>query len=95
MRVPQVNPVIAAQAIEANALADAIRDAIRPMLAGRDPSVQGAAMADLLAMWLAGHAPALREELLDEHLKVVRELIVVNEHLMFGDAGHPAKDFTP
>lgn len=32
---------------------EAIVAAISPLLAGHDPGVQGAALADLLAMWLA------------------------------------------
>ena len=30
-------------------------EAIKPILANEKPYVQGAALADLLAMWLAGH----------------------------------------
>lgn len=62
-------------------------EAIRPLLAGKAPPVQGAALADLLAVWLAGHMvpgePAetqlLRDELLDAHISIVRKLIPVNE----------------
>jgi hypothetical protein len=63
-----------------------IIDAIRPLLAGKEPAIQGAALADLLATWLAGHfadTPAatsqLRAQLLKEHITVVRELIPENE----------------
>ena len=48
------------------------------LLAGRSGIVQGAALADLLAMWIAGHSPALREGVLQEHVKVVRKLVPVN-----------------
>jgi len=66
---------------------------IRPLLSGRSPQTQGAALADLLAMWLAGHIvqgnPAatdeLREELLEAHTAVVRKLIPVNSHAIHGD----------
>lgn len=58
---------------------------IRPHLAGLPPEIQGAVLADLLAMWLAGHQGGdedatynFREDLLDEHLKAVRALIPVN-----------------
>ena len=57
-------------------------DAIRPLLAGRSPEVQGAVLADLLATWLLGHimgGPAdtaqLRHDLLDMQIGAVRELI--------------------
>lgn len=63
---------------------------IAPMLHGEERSVQGAVCADLLARWLAGHMDVsskagtdkLREELLAEHLAVVRDLIPVNEGML-------------
>ncbi len=66
---------------------------IRPLLAGRSPETQGAALADLVAIWLAGHIvqgnPAatdeLREEMLEAHTAVVRELIPINSHAIHGD----------
>jgi hypothetical protein len=59
---------------------------IRPLLAGKDPSVQGAVLADLLAMWLAGHVQLgdpkatkrIREEMLEMHIVGVKALIDVN-----------------
>lgn len=58
------------------------------ILAGRAPEVQGAALACLLATWLAGHFAtagnvrgdddnALRERLLRMHIAAVRELVPV------------------
>jgi hypothetical protein len=57
-------------------------------LEGQPEEVQGAALADCLALWLAGHVvrgdpqatEALREEMLALHLKAVRMLIPVNYH---------------
>ena len=61
-------------------------DTIRPLLAGKPAPVQGAALADLLATWLAGHysdTPALtaklRATLLRNHNAMVRRLIHENE----------------
>jgi hypothetical protein len=51
---------------------------IHPLLAGHHPAVQGAALADLLATWLAGFEPDLRDTLLDAHIRTVRELIPIN-----------------
>jgi hemerythrin len=59
---------------------------VSALLAGRPRHVQGAVLADLLAMWLAGHINArdrgatqtLREEVLAKQLQTVRELIPVN-----------------
>ena len=63
--------------------------AIRPMLAGRPPQVQGAALADLLAAWLAGHVKVgdpeetrlLREDMLEAHMTTVRMLVEPNYKL--------------
>lgn len=63
---------------------------IRPLLAGHQPEVQGAALADLLATWLAGHVvpsdreatEALRERLLAPLLDTVRALVPVNEAML-------------
>lgn len=54
---------------------------IKPLLAGQPPAVQGAVLAELLAIWLGGHRvpgrpsaqAALRENLLDEHIATVRK----------------------
>ena len=61
-------------------------DQIRPILAGEDPAVQGAALADLLAMFLAGHvvvgspeeSESIREAYLAMHIEMVRKLIPLN-----------------
>jgi hypothetical protein len=62
---------------------------IRTMLEGKPPEMQGAVLADLLAMWVAGHVDALsqddskgvRELILQVHLEAVRGLIPVNYKL--------------
>jgi hypothetical protein len=64
----------------------ALVKAITPLLRGFPSEVQGAALADLLAMWLAGHlilgdpkkTEAYRESVLELHLEAVRQLIPVN-----------------
>jgi hypothetical protein len=63
---------------------------IRPLLAGNSPDVQGAALAELLAIWLAGHwiplsstdTNELRESLLVTHLCLVRNLMSVNASIL-------------
>jgi hypothetical protein len=60
--------------------------AICPLLSGRAAEVQGATLADLLAMWLAGHVNAndpedsdrIREQALQMHIAGVRALIKLN-----------------
>jgi predicted amidophosphoribosyltransferase len=57
---------------------------IRRMLAGMPPEAQGAILADLLAIWLAGHvdldgdSDGLIELILQAHLEAVRKLVPVN-----------------
>lgn len=58
-----------------HAASDQLVDAIKPLLAGKHPSLQGIVLADLLAIWVAGHDPAISEALLMAHLKGVRQLI--------------------
>jgi hypothetical protein len=64
---------------------------IAPLLADNDPAVQSAALADLTAMWLAGHfmnndlagTHKLRQLLLHEHIKLIQQLIPLNEQKLF------------
>jgi hypothetical protein len=43
----------------------ALANRIKPLLAGHSPFVQGAALAELVSLWLAGHA--CHEARGDEH----------------------------
>ena len=60
------------------------------ILAGHPPAIQGGAIADVLSMFITGHHPILREEVLRETVDCARKLIPVNEKIMFPD-GHPFK----
>ena len=70
--------------------ADALLDRIKPLLAGKPAELQGAVIADLAAIWLAGHRVAgdraegdrMREDLLALHTEHVRELAL----MYLGDA---------
>jgi hypothetical protein len=63
--------------------ADHLVTQIRPMLAGRPSAVQGAALAELLAIWITGHIDPRSEELTKDrraellavHLTNVEELL--------------------
>lgn len=64
--------------------ATALADSIKPMLAGKGPAVQSVVLADLTALWLAGHRwvgvpsatqEAFREQLLRSHIELVRTLL--------------------
>ena len=64
----------------------ALVDRISPILHGQDRQVQGTALADLLARWLAGHCVPddrfqtilMRGRILHQHMKIVRDLAKVN-----------------
>jgi hypothetical protein len=58
---------------------DAIVAACKPALAGEHPMIQGFALADLVAIWLAGHQmPAEgHEELLALHVETVRKCLPI------------------
>jgi hypothetical protein len=58
---------------------------IRLLLAGLGPEIQGAVLADLLAIFLAGHHPALREEVLAMTIDCARKLVAPNEAEIFSD----------
>jgi hypothetical protein len=51
------------------------------LLHGIGPVIQGAILADLLAIWLAGHfgSNGMREQLLNDHIRTVWQLIPCNE----------------
>jgi hypothetical protein len=63
---------------------------IKPLLAGRPPDMVGAILADLLAIWIAGHqvegdaksTRLLRADLSQLHWAAVRELIPINAKIL-------------
>lgn len=67
---------------------EALVNELTPHLVGKPQQIQGAALADLLAIWLAGHldredpegpkTEAVREMMLEAHLIAVRALIPIN-----------------
>jgi hypothetical protein len=66
------------------ALTVSLSNRVHPILAGHHPAIQGAVLADLLATWLAGHDPEVREALLEAHVHSVRERVPINEALFRG-----------
>jgi hypothetical protein len=68
----------------------AMANAIASILAGHPAELQGAALADCLAIWLAGHhipgdednTHKMRAKLLAEHCLHVRELVPINAKMM-------------
>ena len=64
-------------------------DTIGPLLRGRGPFVQSAVLADLVAMWLAGHigttpeqTAEIRETMLALFIEAVRDMIPLNEQMI-------------
>lgn len=53
-------------------------DQIAKLLAGRHPALQGAVIADLTATWLAGHPEKVLSTLLEDHMRLVWDLVPVN-----------------
>lgn len=71
---------------------EAIVEAIKPHLAGHPVDLQGAVIADLMAIWLAGQPPEWREDAIEFHVDLVRQLIPVEEKIAFGPAGYPGTE---
>jgi len=69
------------------AAVEALVERVKPLFDGHPPEVQGAALADLLAIWLVGHGVEgkpkmtdnLRKALLAMHVDSVRDLMKINE----------------
>lgn len=70
-------------------IAKAARAFLHPLLAGSEPEVQSAVIADLAATYLAGVAPPLRPQMRQMFIDLVDELVPENERELFGDRGHP------
>ena len=53
----------------------ALTKRIVPLLAGQHPAEVGAVLAELLATWLAGHEPGMREPILKIHVELVEKFV--------------------
>ena len=69
----------------------AVAERIKPILANHHPTLQGAVLAELLSIWIAGHvadtganSAKLRREMLKMHVEQVRKLIPVNVKIIHG-----------
>lgn len=68
---------------------DALTASIVPLLRGHPPGNQGGSLAQLLAMWLAGHPDFVRIEILRLHIEHVRRLVPIMERELFAGGRHP------
>jgi hypothetical protein len=57
--------------------AESLCEEIKRLLASREPDVVGIVLSELVAIFIAGHAPALRKEMLDLHVGLVREIVPI------------------
>jgi hypothetical protein len=58
---------------------------IKPIMAHQQREIQGAVLAELLSIWLAGHyqgGPECIEAMLNLHVDMVRKLIPLNINLL-------------
>ena len=69
--------------------ADQLVELIRPILAGETPEAQGATLAHLLAQFIAGHAPPLRDSALICFVECVQSLVPVLVEEMIDDGRVP------
>lgn len=60
---------------EATRLSDEMVDRIRPLLAGHPPELQGIVVVELLAIWLAGFDPSLRDDMLKLQLGTLPDMV--------------------
>lgn len=60
---------------EAHKASTAILGQLSDILRGHDPRLQGLALAEATALWVAGHDPELREDMIALHLQTVRNMV--------------------
>lgn len=68
---------------------EGIVDQIRALLRGKAPQIVSAILADMLSHFIVSHHPSMREEILQGHFELVRDLIPETERQKFGGKGHP------
>lgn len=68
---------------------DDLVDQIKLLLQGKGPMMQGAALADIVSMFFAGHHPQIREEQIENWVETMRKMIEVNEAQLLEHYGMP------
>jgi hypothetical protein len=66
-------------ALEMTKTTDRIIEQIRPLLAGHNPATQGAVVAELLAIFLGGHPPGMRQEIYDATVEMAVNMIKLHD----------------
>lgn len=67
----------------------------KAILAGRDPAVQSAVLAELVALYLCGHPDFVREIFFDQYCMLVRNLVLPVERELFRGGHHPQNQGLP
>lgn len=65
------------------------------VLEGSGPMLQGAALADAVAMYFAGHHPLVRADAMEEWTKIMRSLIEINEAALIDALGRKPEGWEP
>jgi hypothetical protein len=63
---------------------EAIEERMKALLAGQHPALQGAVLANLIALFIAGHHESMRSEMLSLHVATVRDLIPLRAAEIWG-----------
>jgi hypothetical protein len=69
--------------------AQALGTLIKPMLHGHGPDVQGALLADMVSLWIAGHNPVIRAEVWANWARLVHQMVPASEQELYGNLGFP------
>lgn len=78
--------------IDADTAADVVPgivEQIKPMLAGLHPAIQGAVIADLVAIWISGYQPeSVRQEILDHMVSTAQQMVPIYDQLRNDGRSH-------
>lgn len=66
-----------------------LTDRLHAILAGQAPEVQGAAIMQLLALYIAAHHPSIRHETFNAIMSIVPAMVPIAESEIFGPGGFP------
>jgi hypothetical protein len=73
----------------------ALTEELSRVLAGHRSEVIGAALADVLSKWIAGHNPVIREPLLAIHISFVREHLPISDALIRAASPEETSNWPP
>lgn len=62
-----------------------ISERIKPLLAAHGLPLQGAVLADLVSVWLAGHRPAIRDAVLENMVVTIKQLVPLSAMEIIAD----------